>query len=192
MIASLNGEVTEIANDSLVLKLGGLGIKVYVPTPLSSHLHLGEWIELKTYLVVRQELLSLYGFETSEERDYFVLLLGVDGIGPRSALAVLSKLNPENIRRAVATEQVDMFSRAPGIGKKTAQKIILHLQGRLHIEAPLSQVSSPREVDADVLAALTSLGYNVVEAQTAIQSLPRDTPQDVEIRLRLALQYFSA
>ncbi len=81
MIASLNGEITEIANDSLVLRLGGLGLRVFVPSPLRNRVRLGEIIELHTYLVVREDALSLYGFETGEEREFFVLLLGVNGVG---------------------------------------------------------------------------------------------------------------
>jgi Holliday junction DNA helicase RuvA len=192
MIASLNGEITEIGNDSLVIRLGGLGLRVFVPSPLRNRLRPGEVIELQTHLVVREDALSLYGFETGEEREFFVLLLGVNGVGPRTALSVLSVLTPDAIRRAVVSEQSEIFSRAPGIGKKTAQKILLHLQGRIRAESLPGPPSALSEVEAEVLAALTSLGYSVVEAQTAIQAIPRDAAQDVETRLRLALQYFSA
>jgi holliday junction DNA helicase RuvA len=191
MIASLNGEITEIANDSIVIRLGGLGLRVFVPSPLRSRVQLGETIELQTHLVVREDLLNLYGFETGEEREFFILLLGVNGVGPRTALSILSVLSPDAIRRAVVSEQSDIFSRAPGIGKKTAQKILLHLQGRIRADALTGTASAFSEVEGEVLAALTSLGYSVVEAQTAIQAIPRDAAQDVETRLRLALQYFS-
>jgi Holliday junction DNA helicase RuvA len=120
-----------------------------------------------------------------------VLLLGVNGIGPRTALAILSVLSTDAIRRAVVSEQSDVFSRVPGVGKKTAQKILLHLQGRISAEAIAGFTSAITEIETEVLAALTNLGYSVVEAQTAIQAIPRDTPQDIEARLRLALQYFS-
>jgi Holliday junction DNA helicase RuvA len=191
MIASINGSISQINEDSLVITIGGLGIRVFVPTHLHNRLRVGDPLVLQTYLVVRQDALSLYGFETNEERDFFVLLLGVEGIGPRTALGVLSVLNPDAIRRAVASEQSEVFSRVPGIGKKTAQKILIHLQGRIQVETPLGQVASLGEVEAEILAALTTLGYSVVEAQTAIQAIPRDAPEDVESRLRLALQYFS-
>ncbi len=191
MIASLNGEITEIAHDSLVIRLGGLGLRVFVPSPLRNRLRPGEFIELQTHLVVREDALSLYGFETGEERDFFVLLLGVNGVGPRTALSILSVLTPDAIRRAVVSEQSEIFSRAPGIGKKTAQKILLHLQGRIRADSLPGPASALSEVEAEVLAALTSLGYSVVEAQTAIQAIPHDAAQDVETRLRLALQYFS-
>jgi Holliday junction DNA helicase RuvA len=192
MIASLNGEITEIANDSIVIRLVGLGLRVFVPSPLRNRLRPGEVIELQTHLVVREDALSLYGFETSEEREFFVLLLGVNGVGPRTALSILSVLTPDAIRRAVVSEQSEIFSRAPGIGKKTAQKILLHLQGRIHADSLPGPASALSEVEAEVLAALTSLGYSVVEAQTAIQAIPHDAAQDTETRLRLALQYFSA
>ncbi|MEJ2709329.1 MAG: Holliday junction ATP-dependent DNA helicase RuvA, partial [Anaerolineales bacterium] len=136
--------------------------------------------------------LTLYGFETREAREIYVLLLTVNGVGPRLALAILSVLSPDAIRRAVFHEQAEVFSRVPGIGKKTSQKILLHLQDKVTADIGLEPVSRVSEVDTEVLDALTALGYSVVEAQAALQSIPRDTPQDVEARLRAALQYFSA
>jgi Holliday junction DNA helicase RuvA len=191
MIASLIGEITEVTNDSMVIRLGGLGLRVFVPSPLRNRFRRGEVIELQTHLVVREDALSLYGFETGEEREFFVLLLGVNGVGPRTALSILSVLTPDAIRRAVVSEQSEIFCRAPGIGKKTAQKILLHLQGRIRADSLPGPASALSEVESEVLAALTSLGYSVVEAQTAIQAIPHDAAQDVETRLRLALQYFS-
>ena len=191
MIASVTGEISEITNDSLVILIGGLGLRVFVPAPVRNRLKPGDVTMLNTYLVVREDSLTLYGFETSEDRDFFVLLLGVNGVGPRTALAVLSVLTPDLIRRAVVSEQSDLFSRVPGVGKKTAQKILLHLQGRIHMESIPGISSAVSEIETEVLSALTSLGYSVVEAQTSIQAIPRDAPADIETRLRLALQYFS-
>lgn len=191
MIASLDGDVRDIATDSLVVGLGGLGLRVYVPAPLRDRVQVGDRIHLETLLIVRQDSLTLYGFDSAENREYYTLLLGVDGIGPRSALAVLSVLTVDAIRRAVFSEQADVFSRVPGIGRKTAQKILLHLQGRIGREDQLAPVARMTDVETEVLGALTSLGYSIVEAQAALQSIPRDTPQDVETRLRAALQYFS-
>jgi holliday junction DNA helicase RuvA len=192
MIASLNGEVSEISADSLVIRLGGIGFRVYVPAPIRNRVHLGEIIDLHTYLVVREDALTLFGFESSEDRDYFILLLGVNGIGPRIALATLSTLSPDTIRRAVSSEQSDIFGRVPGVGKKTAQKILLHLQGRIPVDSSMGNLTPPSEVDAEVIAALTGLGYSIIEAQTALQALSKDAAEDVETRLRLALQYFSS
>ena len=192
MIASLSGRVQEIISDHVVVDVSGVGLAVYIPAPSRDRLRPGEQIFLYTHLIVRQDLLALYGFETKESRDYFLILLGVDGIGPRLALSVISTLSPDAIRRAVFHEQPEIFSRVPGVGKKTAQKILLHLQDRLPMEAGLESVATMSDVDTEVLSALTSLGYSVVEAQSALQSLPRDTPMNVEARLRAALGYFSS
>jgi Holliday junction DNA helicase RuvA len=140
---------------------------------------------------VRQDLLALYGFETREERDYFILLLGVDGIGPKLALGVLSVLSPDAIRRAVFHEQADVFSRVPGVGRKTAQKILLQLQDKIQAAPGLEPFGLVSELDTQVIDALTALGYSVVEAQAAVQSIPRTAPEEIEDRLRLALQYFA-
>ncbi len=191
MIAVLNGRVLETYPDSLVIGVGGVGLQVFVPSPLRDRLHPGDEIFLHTYLVVRQDALSLYGFETREERELYLLLLSVDGIGPKSALAVLSTLSPDAIRRAIFHEQPEVFTRVPGVGKKTAQKILLQLQDRIPAMSGLEPALAISDVDTEVIGALTALGYSVVEAQSALQSIPRDTPQDVEARLRAALQYFT-
>jgi Holliday junction DNA helicase RuvA len=151
----------------------------------------GDEVFLQTYLVVRQDALTLYGFENREERELFLLLLSVDGIGPKSALAVLTTLSVDAIRRAIFHEQPEVFTRVPGVGKKTAQKILLQLQDRIPAMSGLEPVSGISDVDTEVLGALTALGYSVVEAQSALQSIPRETLQDVEARLRAALQYFA-
>ncbi|MDI6695607.1 MAG: Holliday junction branch migration protein RuvA [Anaerolineales bacterium] len=191
MLSIVNGRVLEIYPDSLVVGLGGIGLQVFVPAPLRDRLHPGDEIFLHTYLAVRQDALNLYGFETRDERELFVLLLQVDGIGPRSALAVLSTLTPDAIRRAIFHEQPEVFTRVPGVGKKTAQKILLQLQDRIPVISGLEPSTAFGDEDAEVIAALTALGYSVVEAQAALQSIPRDTPPDIETRLRAALQYFS-
>lgn len=191
MIAILNGRVLEKYNDSLVVGMGGIGFQVFVPRVLRERLRPGDEILLHTYLAVRQEALTLYGFESLEERQMFDLLLHVDGLGPRLALAILSTLSPQAIRQAVAQERAEMFTAVPGIGPKTARRIVLQLKDRLPAEAGLAAAAPFSEVDAEVLAALTSLGYSVVEAQMALQSIPREVPQEVEARLRAALQYFA-
>jgi Holliday junction DNA helicase RuvA len=191
MIAVINGRVLEMYPDSLIIGVGGVGLQVFVPGPLRDGLRPGDEVFLHTYLVVRQEALSLYGFETREERELFLLLLSVDGIGPKSALAVLSTLSPDAIQRAIFHEQPEVFTRVPGVGKKTAQKILLQLQDRIPAISGLEPVSTISDVDTEVLGALTTLGYSVVEAQSALQSIPRETPQEVEARLRAALQYFA-
>lgn len=190
MIATLSGQILHIEPGNLVVEVGGVGLLVHVPAPLADQLHPGEAVFLYTHLVVRQDALALYGFETSESRELFNLLLSVDGIGPRLALAILSTLNPDTIRRAVFNEQAEVFSRVPGVGKKTAQKILLSLQDRIPGAEGLAPLAAMSDADSEALSALIALGYSVVEAQAALQSIPRDAPQDVETRLRLALQYF--
>lgn len=191
MIASLSGQVQEINSDNIVVEVAGVGLQVFIPLPLKDRLRPGEKIFLYTYLVVREDSLSLYGFDTKEAREYFILLIGVNGVGPRLGLAVLSTLSTDAIRRAVFHEQAEVFASVPGIGKMTAQKISLHLQDRIPAEPGLEPVSGMSDIDTEVLEALTTLGYSVVEAQSALQSIPVDAPEDVETRLTLALQYFS-
>jgi Holliday junction DNA helicase RuvA len=191
MIASLKGKVAQILNDSLVMELGGVGLQVYTPAVVRQQARQGDDLFLYTYLVVRQDALTLFGFESLEEREFFLLLLEVNGIGPRLALAVLSVLSPDAIRRAVFHEQAEVFSRVPGVGKKTAHKILLQLQDRISAVSGIGPSEVITDLDTEVLDALTSLGYSVVEAQAALQSIPRDTAEDLEARLRQALQYFS-
>lgn len=191
MISVLRGEILFVEEDAVTLLLGGVGLRVHVPAPLKERLHPGEFLSLHTHLVVREDSLTLYGFESAEARDLFRLLLGVSGIGPRIALAALSALTPDSIKRAVFNEESGLLSRVPGIGKKTAQRIILALQDKLTPGDALSAAASLSDTDSEVLAALTALGYSVIEAQTALQSLPPDAPDDVETRLRLALGHFS-
>jgi Holliday junction DNA helicase RuvA len=190
MIAYLEGEIIGIGEDNLVLRVGGLGVKVYVPIAIRAQARPGETMQLFTHLVVREDSLTLFGFEKQEDSTFFNLLLGVNGVGPRTALAILSSLTVETMRRAVLSEMPDIFARVSGVGKKTAQKIILYLQGKVGTGVVLEGMPAS-DVDAQVIDALTALGYSIVEAQTALQSLPRDAPQDLESRLRLALQYFS-
>jgi len=191
MIASIRGQVISRAEDSLVVEVGGVGFLVHAAPAFCRTTEVGENVFLHTYLVVREDALNLYGFETEELRNFFILLLGVNGVGPRISLSIVSTLSMDVIRKAVLSEQADAFARVPGVGKKTAQKILLHLQGKVGGE--LSGLAAQTiDVDAEVLDALTGLGYSVIEAQAALQSLPRDTPADVETRIRLALQYFSS
>jgi len=190
MIATLRGEVIQIEDNSLIIEVGGVGMRVSVPKPLLTKFNTGEMVLLQTHLVVRENDLSLYGFETASDRQLFLTLLGVDGVGPKVALSVLSTLNLDTVQRAVFSDEPDLLSRVPGVGKKTAQKIQLYLKDRLKPLSGLEKIASMSDSDSEVLAALTSLGYSVVEAQTALQSLPKDAPDDVEQKLRMALGYF--
>lgn len=191
MISILRGSVISIETDGIIVDVNGIGFHVMVPSFLKDKVQPGEAVYLHTRMIIREDAWLICGFETKEGRDVFDLLLSVNGIGPRLALSILSTLTPDAIRRAVFNDQPDVFSRVPGIGKKTAQKIVLHLQDRLPPGEGFTSLSFISDVDTEVLAALTSLGYSLVEAQAALQWIPQDTPQDTETRLRIALQYFS-
>lgn len=190
MIATLRGEISQIEDTALIIEVGGVGLRVFTPAPMRARVKVGEAAFMFTHLVVREDALTLYGFESQADRDLFNMLLGVDGVGPKVALSVLSAMTLDAVQRAVFTDEGELFSRVPGVGKKTAQKIVLHLKDKLKPTDGLSQLSAMSDADSEVLAALTALGYSVVEAQAAIQSLPKDAPDDTEERLRLTLQYF--
>ena len=194
MIASLRGTVLHVQQPSfLVVEVGGVGFKVFAPASVFDELDgLGRNVFLHTYLMVREDALNLYGFSTEEQRSLFELLLTVQGVGPRLALAVLSTLSLDVLRHAVAQDQAEVLDRVPGVGRKTAEKIVFALKDKLGAGAGLGALSSPvSDMDTEVIGALTALGYSVVEAQAALQSIPKGRGQDVEDRIRLALQYFS-
>ena len=190
MIATLRGEVSQIEENAIIVEVGGVGLRVFVPAPLRTRLKIGEGLLVYTHLVVREDALTLYGFESQPDRDLFNILLGVDGVGPKVALSVLSSMTLDSIQRAVFADEGDVLSRVPGVGKKTAQKMALHLKDKLKPTDALGRIAAMSDTDGEVLAALTALGYSVVEAQAAIQAIGKDAPDDTEERLRLALQYF--
>jgi Holliday junction DNA helicase RuvA len=191
MIAGLTGHVSDKDDSSIVIEVGGVGLEVNVTAEVREEVKIGQTVSLQTYLVVRENDLTLYGFYTKEEREFFTLLLGVSGVGPRLALAALSTLNPNAIRRAVFSDQAEVFARVPGVGKTTAGKILLHLKNKVKDVDGLEPISALDDVDTEVLAALTALGYSIVEAQAALQIIPKDAPKNVEDRLRIALGYFT-
>ena len=193
MIASLRGTVLHIKQPNfLVVEVGGVGFKVSVPASVFDELDgLGRPVFLHTYLMVREDALNLYGFSTEEQRALFELLLTVQGVGPRLALSVLSTLSLDVLRHAVAQEQAEVLDRVPGVGRKTAEKIVFALKDKLGADAGLGVLAPVSDMDTEVIGALTALGYSVVEAQSALQSIPKGQGQDVEDRIRLALQYFS-
>ncbi len=190
MIASVRGIVQHVGLQEVVLEVGGMGVQITVPqAALDPAPTIGHAMFLHTRLIVREDSLSLYGFSTVEQREVFDLLLQVSGVGPRLAVTILSHLPPDGLRAAVAGDQPAALTKVPGIGRKTAEKIIFHLKDRL--AAPQTPGGLALEADSDVVSALTALGYSLVEAQSAVQSIPAQAPTDVEARVRLALQYFS-
>lgn len=192
MIAKLRGTVEAIAKETIVVTVGGVGFRVIVSAAVRQALDgLGRSIELHTHLHVRENELTLYGFAGEEELALFELLLGVSGVGPKAALAVLAAAPPDTLRAAIANEQVDLL-RVPGVGPKTAKAIVLHLKDKV---GPGLAPAAMREAyltdaDAELIAALTALGYSVVEAQAALAALPRDRDAPIEERIRAALAYF--
>lgn len=187
MIASLQGILQSVADGEIVVEAGGVGLRINVPVSVLENVpQVGRQIFLHTHLIVRQDILALYGFSDVEEREIFGLLLGVGGVGPRLALAVISHLSLDLLQGAIVGNQPDVLVQVPGIGRKTAEKIIIELKDRL--DAPLVFAEPPSAVDTDVLGALTALGYSLVEAQTALQGIPSDAAEDVETRLHLALK----
>ena len=191
MIATLRGEISQIEENALIVEVGGVGMRVFVPAPMRTNAKAGEVMFMFTHLVVREDALTLYGFESQADRDLFNILLGVDGVGPKVALSVLSTMTIDSIQRAIFADEADLLSKVPGVGKKTAQKMALHLKDKLKPSDALAKLAVLADYDSEVLAALTALGYSVVEAQAAIQSLPKDAPKEVEERLRVALGYFT-
>jgi Holliday junction DNA helicase RuvA len=192
MIASISGTLHAVRDHSVVVLVGGLGFEVYVPSNVfNAYTDIGQPVDLATCMVVRDDSLTLYGFLLEEERQAFELLLGVPGVGPRLSLAVLSTLSLDMLGGAVQRDEPEVIARVPGVGKKTAQKIALELKGKLLPEGIPAELAAISSTDTEVIAALTALGYSIVEAQAALQSIPRDAPDEVEERIRLALAYFA-
>ena len=189
MIASLSGSIQFIGPDHLVVKVGGVGVRVFVPkTVLEDVGGVGRGITLHTHLIVREQDLSLYGFNTLDDLQLFEVLLSVTGVGPKVSLAILSTLSPELLKSAIMREETAVLQRVPGIGKKTAERIMFQLRDKLDLSQAGTAVPLVTDIDADVIDVLTSLGFSIVEAQSALQKLPREI-KNVDERVQLALQY---
>jgi Holliday junction DNA helicase RuvA len=190
VIASIEGPVTAVGADHVFVAVGGIGFQIFVPDNVLQQLRgTGSHLRLFTHLHVRENELTLYGCPTREELERFELLLGVSGIGPKLALTMLSYLSPERLQVAIAREQADVLAQVPGVGPKTARRVIFQLKDKLALE-PVGVSPPLTDDDAEVIAALTTLGYSVVEAQTALQNIPQDPDMSLEERIRLALAYF--
>lgn len=188
-IARLRGVVEEWGTDWLLVFVGGVGLRVQVPASTAEALGRGgESVMLHTHLHVREDALALYGFASSEDLAAFELLLGVGGIGPRGGLVLLSTLGAGGLSEAVSAGDVPRLQQVPGIGQKTAARLVLELKGKL--VSPSAPVSVPTARDDDVVAALVGLGYSQAEAQAAAASVPSEPSAAVEERLRHALAYF--
>ncbi len=189
MIASLSGTILKIEESSLVIGVGGVGVRVFVPrTVLENVGGMGRSLRLHTHLIVREQELSLYGFETEEDLQLFEVLLGVNGVGPKVGLAILATLSPEMLKSAIMREETAVLQRVPGIGKKTAERIMFQLRDKLDLTQVSTAVPLVSDVDADVIDFLTGLGFSIVEAQSALQNIPRDI-KSFDERVQTALQH---
>jgi Holliday junction DNA helicase RuvA len=191
MIASLYGKLEKIRGDSAVINVNGVGFLVHVPTSTMVNLGgTGQDVRLITQMIVREDNISLYGFSTESELELFQILLTVSGLGPRLALAMLSTLSVEQLGSAITGENATLLTSISGIGKKMASRLILELKDKIGpdlVSAPDAEIARN---NAEVISALTSLGYSVAEASRAVAGLPSDD-LSLEEKIRLALQYFT-
>ena len=191
MISSHHGTLESIGSDWAIVNVGGIGFQVYAPTSTLSTLgRIGESVKLYTHLHLREDNVALYGFISVEELELFEALIGVSGLGPKLALAMLSSMSVEQLTTAIVTGSTDLLTTIPGIGKKVAGRLILELKEKIGagwISTPTTQLA---QENTDVLAALSSLGYSAADAARAVASLPASSDLGLEEKIKLALQYF--
>jgi Holliday junction DNA helicase RuvA len=188
MIGSLRGEILDKDEGAVLIEVGGVGFHVLAPTTLLDILEVGVKTQLFTHLHVREQELTLFGFADEEELELFRTLLKVQGIGPKVALAILSHIPAETLRQAIVREEAALLARVPGIGPKKAKQIVFQLRDKIGLEDIFVTATPISDVDSEVIAALTTLGYSVVEAQAALQQLPKEArDESVEEKVRLAL-----
>jgi Holliday junction DNA helicase RuvA len=193
MIAGLHGKLELLGSDWAIINVGGIGFQVYMPTStLSSLGKVGDEVHLHTHLHLREDNVTIYGFASVDELRLFQTLLGVSGLGPKLALAMLSAMSLDKLTMAIATGSTDLLKVIPGIGKKTADRIILELKDKIAVGWITTPAAQLAEENTDVLAALTSLGYSVAEATRAVATLPPSSDLSLEEKIKLALQYFTS
>jgi Holliday junction DNA helicase RuvA len=186
MIARLKGVLIEKTPPTVVIDCNGVGYECEVPMSTFYNLPaLGELVTLLTHLVVREDAHLLYGFGTDRERVTFRQLLKVNGIGAKSALSILSGLSVEDLVQAVALQETGLLTRVPGIGKKTAERLLLELKDKFSIEGLAATANAPKSAAADILNALVSLGYNEKEALLAVKQLAPEIGVSEGIKLAL-------
>ena len=199
MISYIRGELAAVQEQIAIVEAGGIGYRIYMSQQTLSMLPaVGEEVKIHTYLYVREDAMQLYGFLTGEDLQVFRLLIGVSGIGPKAGLNILSCLSPDELRFAVLAGDVKTISSAPGIGKKTAEKLILELKDKMSIEDVLEQAAHGSEqskeieatdtgMQAEAVQALTALGYGSAESLRAVKKVSVDCAS-VEDLLREALK----
>jgi Holliday junction DNA helicase RuvA len=193
MIAQIRGQVVLRSADEVVVDVGGVGISVVVTPRTATGLEVGQQCLLTTHLVVREDSLTLFGFADAGEREIFRTVQTVSGVGPRLALTMLSTLTADQIRSAIADEDVAALMTVPGVGRKGAQRLIVDLKDRLGVTTKTTDAGIPSEVSwrTQVSAALTGLGWSSAEAQTAVANVaqqPDSGQLTVPEALRQALQ----
>ena len=192
MIASLQGRLETISDDWATINVNGIGFQVHMPTSTLSTLgSRGQEVHIYTHLHLREDNATLYGFASPEELGLFQILIGVSGIGPRLALSMLSSMSVDQLTMAIATGNADLLTAVPGIGKKIAARLVLELKDKIGAELITAPAAQLAQENADVIAALTSLGYSVAEASRAVANLPASPDLTLEEKLRLALGYFT-
>ena len=199
MIAFVHGIAADMTENSEIVETGGIGYEIYMTGESLSQLPMGEKVKIHTYFQVREDAMQLYGFLKKDDLQMFKLLLGVNGVGPKAAMGVLSGITADELRFAVLSDDVKTLSKAPGIGKKTAQKLILELKDKLKLEdafeLKLAHEQEKAEVSGDVsdgrqeaVAALVALGYSSTDALRAVRKVTEVSPDDVEGLLKAALK----
>ena len=196
MIASVRGTLLFVGVDYAVVETGGVGLMIYAPRNVLGALgEIGGEVRFYTHLHIREDLLALYGFASPDQRHLFETLLGISGIGPKVALSLLSSAPPDELRATIAGGDTARLSRIPGIGKKTAERLVLELRGKLELKgvpAPSGATPALMALNNELAEMLIGLGFTAAEASAAIAALPADAPPELDERLRLALRYFGS
>jgi Holliday junction DNA helicase RuvA len=187
VIARLRGKPVALAADGLVLEVGGVGYRLHATPAALRKADGAEEVVVETHLHVREDALQLYGFADAEERELFAQLLAVSGVGPKVALAIVSGYSPAELRRAIVREDADLFQTIPGIGKKTAQRVVLELKERIAPRAAVEQAPHLGAGDGHVVArdALVELGYTAAEAEQRLADTDPDLPPAERVRQAL-------
>ena len=174
MISHITGTVIDISEKYAVVDVNGLGYKVYCATDTLGGLRVDSPASLHTYLAVREDALDLYGFITAEEKDFFEMLISVSGIGPRSALGILSVATTGTLKQAIGTGDTSYLTKVSGIGRKTAEKVVLELRDKMRAHVGTKESSGHLRAESDVMEALKSLGYSQNEARDALKEVPAE------------------
>jgi len=191
MIAAIEGTLELRGTDRIVIKVGGVSLQVYLPASSLNQLGaVGKKVQLYTHLHWKEDNIALYGFISQPELDLFKMLTSVNGVGPKTALAMLSYLNPEQLALAIASGNIDLLTQIPSVGKKTANRLVLELKGKLE-KGGVGVGSYLTQDNAEVVAALTNLGYSAAEATKAVAELSPFPDLSLEDKIKLALQHLA-